>query len=365
MFFKENWEETQKRFEAFWACDMLDRACVAVSAPRDEPLIKGLELKLRQPESLEQRWTDPDMFLDTFEFAVSYTYFAGEALPSAFVNLGPGVLASWIGADYSFQEGTVWYGQRPVLNDWAARKKLSMDESHPLWKATAAITEKLASRAKDRYLVSMTDLGGGFDVALSLRGTMELIYDLMDCPGEVVKLVEEIDDIWFDCYRRLEGIIRRGQDGITCWIPLYSREPWYPLQCDVSANFSPSLFDRYVKPSLEREAAFLGRAIYHLDGPDAVKYIDSILDIEKIAGIQWVPGDTGVPESSMAHDVWMPLYRKIQKKKKCIVLLGVPPHEIEKILGTISAKGLFITTNCASRKEADELLRNVKRWSRT
>jgi hypothetical protein len=58
------------------------------------------------------------------------------------------------------------------------------------------------------------------------------------------------------------------------------------------------------------------------------------------------------------------LYEKIQKKGKCLVLMDVKPKEIEKILSRVSAKGLFMTTRCDSQDEADELLKNVERWSR-
>ena len=68
--------------------------------------------------------------------------------------------------------------------------------------------------------------------------------------------------------------------------------------------------------------------------------------------------------SSVAHDKWFPLYEKIQKKKKCLVLMDVKPEEIGKILSRISSKGLFLTTVCNSEDEAEELLRLVRKWSR-
>jgi 5-methyltetrahydrofolate--homocysteine methyltransferase len=178
-----------------------------------------------------------------------------------------------------------------------------------------------------------------------------------------VRLIGEIDEIWFEAFDALYSIIAKHCEGMSSWMPLYYPGRWYPLQCDFSANMSPTMFDSYVRPSLEREAAFLDRAVYHLDGPDAVKFLDSILDIGRIHGIQWVPGDTGVPESSVAHDKWFPIYEKT-RKKEMPGAHGCEAEEIEKILSRISSKGLFLTTVCNSEDEAEELLRLVGKWSR-
>lgn len=360
--YKNDWDTAKKRFEAFWACDMLDRCCVSVTAPRKVPMETSIEL--RSPENLVQQWTDPDLAYRTYNFLFSLGYHGGEALPLTIANVGPGALAAFVGSDYTFQPDTVWFGREPIIKEWKTRSSLKLDKNNELWKAVLNLTEHYSKNAPGKHLVAMTDLGGGLDIAVPLRGTQELIYDLIDCPEEVVKLVDEIDEVWFRCFDELYGIMSRYTGGMATWIPLYLEGRWYPLQCDFSANLSPKIFDRYVKPSLEKEAAFLDKALYHLDGPDALKYIDSILDIDRINGIQWAPGDTGIPESSLAHDKWFPLYDKIQKKGKCLVLLNVQPREIEKILSRVSAKGLFITTRSDSQDEADELLKNVERWSR-
>lgn len=362
MYYKEDWDITRKRFEAFWARDMLDRCCISVTASRTVPL--AADYDLRAAGDLFEQWTDPEIAYGAYEFVFSHGHHGGEALPIASAYMGPGVVAAFIGADYTLRPETVWFGREPVLKTWEERKPLGLIEDHELWRAALRMTAYYSERAPGRHLVGMTDLGGAFDIAVSLRGTQELIFDLVDRPEDVEKLVEEIDDVWFRCFDELYAIMAGRTGGMSAWIPLYLEGRWYPLQCDFCANLSPRLFDDHVRPSLEREAARLDRAIYHLDGPDALKFADSILDIERIDGIQWVPGDTGVPESSPAHDAWFPLYEKIQKKGKCLVLMDVKPEEIEKLLSRVSSKGLFITTRCDSQEEAEELVRCVGRWSR-
>lgn len=128
-------------------------------------------------------------------------------------------------------------------------------------------------------------------------------------------------------------------------------------------------FEEFVVPSLLREAAFLDRAIYHLDGAEQIAHLDLILEIEGIQGIQWQPKPVEDPQTGLfcqnqGSEEWFPLYRKIQERGKNLVLLYVPSEDIEKLLGNLSSRGLFISTNCNSEEEARDLLKMVERWSR-
>ena len=48
-----------------------------------------------------------------------------------------------------------------------------------------------------------------------------------------------------------------------------------------------------------------------LDGPDAIRHLDSLLSLPKLSGIQWIPG-AGSPSVSE----WIPLLKRIQKAGK-------------------------------------------------
>lgn len=48
MYFKSDWAESQKRFEALWHQELIDRCCVAVFAPKaghEEAYYKGVNLR--------------------------------------------------------------------------------------------------------------------------------------------------------------------------------------------------------------------------------------------------------------------------------------------------------------------------------
>jgi hypothetical protein len=91
-------------------------------------------------------------------------------------------------------------------------------------------------------------------------------------------------------------------------------------------------------------------AIWHLDGPEQLKFVDDILP--HVTGIQWVPGvKPGVPQDG-AED-WMPLYKKIQKAGKNIQMMILDHALIPHVYKKLDPKGLFVYTVYMSRAQAN------------
>ena len=91
------------------------------------------------------------------------------------------------------------------------------------------------------------------------------------------------------------------------------------FQCDFSAMLSPLLFDRFELPDLKRLCARHKHSIYHWDGTDALVHEKSILEIDDLDVVQWVPG-AGQP---MVHkEKWWPLYYRILDAGKRVALVG-------------------------------------------
>ena len=64
---------------------------------------------------------------------------------------------------------------------------------------------------------------------------------------------------------------------------------------------------------------------------------------------------------------WFELYRKIQDKKKKLVLLkGIDENDLagaERLIKSIDPTGVFISVNCSSKEKAEDLLEKITRWS--
>ncbi|MBW7997392.1 MAG: hypothetical protein FVQ81_12630 [Candidatus Glassbacteria bacterium] len=99
----------------------------------------------------------------------------------------------------------------------------------------------------------------------------------------------------------------------------------------------------------------------NLDGPDALKHLDMLLDIPGLNGIQWVPG-TGNPGTG--SPVWFDIYRRIQEKGKLLLLQGMDPNDVRGVLEGISSKGVLIGTACETEDEARRLLKHAGTWTR-
>ena len=101
----------------------------------------------------------------------------------------------------------------------------------------------------------------------------------------------------------------------------------------------PEQFERFVKPEIAAACRAVPHAFYHLDGPGQLPHLDSLLEIEELDGIQWVPGG-GMPE----EDTWPHVYRRIRDAGK-LVQIGVEPgisaQAFDRIVdGLGSAEGL-------------------------
>ena len=79
------------------------------------------------------------------------------------------------------------------------------------------------------------------------------------------------------------------------------------LQSDFSYMISPRMFERLVMPDLIECCDEFDYAFYHLDGKGQVKHLDMLLSIERLRGIQWIPGDGAPPPEE-----WLPLLKRIR-----------------------------------------------------
>lgn len=358
MYFKPDWEESKKRWEAWWEHELVDRVVVAVTAPRDNPLPHEPVPDIG--EDWERKWTDPIYLKLRYEALFAKTYFGGEALPLWWINLGPGIMATYLGVNPVFAESTVWFDQDRIIDDWQQAPEVKVNPENRWWQLTQELARTAIADAAGRYFVGTTDLGGPLDIVASVRGTTELLMDLIDQPELVRDYSRRIVEVWHQYYDILDELIRTKQEGSSAWLGLWCEETWYPIQCDFSAMISPKMFEEFVLPDLEYQCQHLGKSIYHLDGPGEIPHLDLILSIPELTGIQWVPGDGEAPVDDAK---WLPLYRRIQAAGKNLVLNGAKPQNIPWLLQELKPEGLYISTSCSSEEEAKRLLQSAAKWT--
>ncbi|MEM2049875.1 MAG: hypothetical protein QXZ11_01995 [Thermoproteota archaeon] len=364
MFFKEDWAEAKERLSAWWEKDALDRPLIQVYAPRSSPkYVSEEDLKFNYDHwGFPRAIKDPaaiDRNIKGFRRQCAETYYGGEAYPNLWVNLGAGVLGAYLGAEPVLESETVWFGAQrnnALGKSWEELRRLEFDPSNEWWMFTKRITEAASETLAGYGIVGMTDLGGILDVAASLRGPKNLVVDLARNPQNVKSLSSKIMDYWHMCYDELDKIIRRRIEGTSAWMGIWCPERWYPIQCDFAFMLSPKLFDEFVLPHVKEQCERLDRTIYHLDGPGEIPHLNSLLKVERLDGIQWVPGageelqgnDCGSPK-------WIPLYNKILEAGKLLVLY-MPREKVIPMLKMLGSKKVLIQTFCISEAEAKKLV---------
>jgi hypothetical protein len=97
-------------------------------------------------------------------------------------------------------------------------------------------------------------------------------------------------------------------------------------------------------------------SIYHLDGPNAVQHLDSLLQIRELNAIQWVYG----AGNGRASD-WMHLYKKIQAAGKGIQLT-LEANELDYFMQELRPNGVWLKLWAGSKEEAEALLKKISTW---
>ncbi|MCK4308194.1 hypothetical protein KAW50_08225 [candidate division WOR-3 bacterium] len=298
--------------------------------------------------------------IEQAEKTIQNTFYGGVAFPYYWPNFGPDGFSAYLGATLNFSSlgssapvsWADWH--RPVLKDYSDLSVLQIKEDNFYWQKTKEFTRYALKHFQGNYLVGITDIHASMDSLAVLRGGAEnLCMDLIDNPGRVKEAMRLLWKAWHKVYEESYQIIAKKQEGTCSWMGLWSPCKMYPVQNDFTCLISPSMYEKFFLEELVNEINYLDHSIYHLDGVDALKHLDLLLEIPNLNAIQWAP--------AAGLERWIPVYKKIQAKKKAIIVY-CRPDEVNFVLDNLDSRGLLIVLRCSSEKEAQDLLFE-KKWS--
>ena len=328
--YKENWEDTQKRMDAFWAKDYIDRCCLSIRLYNQakEPLVLP-----KADYSAEEGRTDADYLFRVAEHGIKSTVYLAEALPVVFPDFGVAAHAMYFGAKPDYTSGTVWFD--PVIDE--------PDISRLVYDAGAAdkharVIGELAGRAEGLFMVAGTDNCGIIDALVNLRGNDALLLDMIDAPEFVEAARDKITEVWKQTQRRFYEISKASNGGGSshAWMQTWARGMHGQLQCDFCVMISPEHFERFIMPELEATTGFYDNSTYHFDGQEQIRHLNMLLSLKNLDNIQWTPVAGQPRTSNFIH-----VLKKIQAAGKGLVL--VPElDEVPVLLRELSHKGLMI-----------------------
>ncbi len=344
-----DFKNVSKRYEEFWAKENHQRPLLHVTAP------KGSTANLKPSKlTLEEKWLNTDYIIKSNREKFAHTYYAGESYPLLCPNYGPDFFGAVLGSEIVFGEDTSW--AHPGPNPFSEREAFRFDPNSNLWwQRMEKLVEALVEDAKTGdYFVGITDMHGGLDGLVSLRGPEELCFDLYDEPDEVKRRTQEAFGFYQDMMKRLFAMTGKHQKGSSHWMSAWHPGNWFNVSCDFMCMLSEEMFDEFVLPVVLQEIALYDASIFHLDGPGALKHLDKLLEIDSLTGIQWVYG-AGNPTA--AH--WIPILKKIQAAGK-VIHIDITWEDLDPLLAELKPEGLMLCASLPTEEAAREMLKKAE-----
>jgi len=352
MLYKDDWESAQKRLLAWWEQEVIDRACIQVTAPRDNVTRRVIVT----PPTVEECWTNLDYQLENQGDQIRCTYYGGEAFPLFNPDLGPDIFSAFLGAPIHFDPDTSWVD--PVIDSWDPLPHYELDMDNRWWKMQMELLTRAHEEGRGKWITGLPDTHSGGDALSALRGRQELCFDLFDNAEAVTATMAVLQPIVLEVNEHFFPSVQTDTYGSSSgWLPSWYSGRTNSIQLDFIALISPDMFERFLLEELANHARYLDRAIYHLDGPDCIRHLDLLFTIPEIRAIQWVPG-AGAPP--MPH--WIPMLKRIQESGRSLHLQTEPEH-VQTLMEELSPHGLLINTRVDSEEEAMDLIHHVERWT--
>lgn len=360
---KQNWEETKVKFRNYWKRQNTGRPLMCVVARKDDAKPIPEELKWKD---MEDKYQNAERMIARYRHYCENHEFLAESFPNMSADFGPGSIASYIGSDIVFNEDTVWFDE--FVEDWEELPALTYDENNKWFQKHLTLVKRCQELAGDDFYIGIPDLMENIDVLASLRGAQDMIFDMIDEPEEVEKRIGEIGDIYFKYYDQFYEIVKDSEDG-SCYtvFQIWGDGKTAKLQCDFSAMMSPDNFREFIQESLRKQAQQLDNVLYHLDGPDAIKHLDAIMEIEEIDALQWTSGDHG-PDGALED--WYVIYDKARAAGKSLwIKIYSGEFEdwiagVDKLVARYGSHSMFLHFPEMSMEQARILLEHgEKYWS--
>jgi hypothetical protein len=347
---------------AFWRGEILDRCAIAITVPLDEEKYFSASPTYwyndkRTTEEISAYWLDAETIVKRNILRFENSAYYGEAFPLLNFNLGAVSHAGYFaGARYRYRE-SLWF--EPTILD-LTKDAVRFDPGQLLYKKTMELADALAAAAGGQFFVSMPDTGGVIDCLAHLRGSENLLVDLVESRAWVQDSVRTILDVWLATteavYQRLKGANEGGSS--VGWLSTWAEGRHAQAQCDLSVMISPKDFRELVVPEIKGQAGWMDHALYHLDGREQVRHLDALLQSEEVDCIQWTCVEGQPPPTA-----FLPELRRIQRAGKRLLIMNYDLKVIVALLQELSSAGLYLVTRASTRYEAEELLKAAVRYT--
>jgi len=350
---KPDFAHTVKRFAAWWQGEIVDRPPVSVTVLPSRPYTGPVSTHATQAA----RWLDVLFVVESAIAEMARKDYVGDSFPIFWPNIGPEISATPFGIDLAFTESTSW--STPVIRsgeEWTRIAAAQPDFDNRYWRTMETMTDLAVELCRGRYVVGISDLHGNYDVLAALRDPMQLCLDLVDYPELVIAAGRNVANAFALGFERLYAKVASAGFGSTTWTPMYHTGPAYVPSSDFWCMVSRRVAQEWILPDILTEMTPLERSIFHLDGPQALRHLDLLLDLPQLDAVQWVYGAGRGPAAR-----WIEVYRRIRAAGKGIELLAQDAHDALTVIDAIGVEGVWVRVDApfASVDEANGFIRAV------
>jgi hypothetical protein len=353
--FKPDYDRSKQRIDAFWERELIDRPVVQFHLSK--PPEACVSLPPSHHATPAERWLDTEYQAELKLAQLSNREFLGDTMPVAYPNLGPEIFSALYGCPIHFGDyGTSW--SEPILKDWPEVDRIQRDWDSPYLHKLHEMTDALLETGKDKFITGMTDWHPGGDAIAAFRDPQNLAIDMLTHLPEVKALLTRLEADYFQVYDLFYNKLRAAGQPISTWLSLICDGKYYVPSNDFSIMISSQMYDDVFLPGIIRECQFLDRSIYHLDGPGALRHLDSILGIPELDALQWVPG-----AGNLGYHRWVEVYQRAQAADKAIqVTCNI--DELDLVIETLDPHGVFLSLGgVPSREAAEKMLVKLEKWA--
>jgi len=351
----EYFELSMKRYDAFFKGEVYDRPPVCFFFGKENK--NAVKPENKTYANQKDRWMDVEQRAKQANYLVDCTEFYSDAMPTYFPNLGPEIFSAICGCDYYFGPETTW--SVPNIIDWETdADKAVMSRSNEYFIAIDKFIRELLKYSKDKFAIGFTDFHAGADHLAALRDPEMLCTDLYDYPEFVKAKLKSSYDEYYRLYDYFYNMTTLEGEPTSGWINLVVDGKYNIVQNDFSCMISTKMYEEFFLSGLIEECDKLDKSIYHLDGPDAIKHLDMILEIKKLNAVQWVCGS-----GNEGFNRWIDVYKKIQKAHKG-VHLDVHVSELDDVFANLKPDGIWFpyVRGVSTKEEADKVIERITNW---
>ena len=332
---------TEGKLMAWWNHEEQETPCLMLTTPPEpqEPV-----------DDLDDYWFNVDGVLRRAMREIETRQYYGVALPYHWPDWGAATFAGMLGAPMQAVDArTFWAASScPTLG---AVLDVGHDEQSRFARTVWEVTRRSVAMSRDHHFVASYPIVGIADTLASLYGTVPLLLAMVEQPEAVHAAMQHLTRLWLREFDRVETIIESaGNQGNMNWMGIWAPGRTCATQEDYSCMISDDMFREFCLPPLVDLIDSLDYAMYHLDGPDAISHVDTLLGIRNLRAIQWIPG---AGNEDMRR--WYELLRHILSHGKS-VQVNARVEEIDELVSAVGPKGLMITNRSVTGEQAEDLL---------